>query len=68
MDDINHHRNRRKPTRMPGWDYGSNGKYFVTVCTEFSVLARKNDLNGNRTNSDPKFRTLPLLSVVLKAR
>ena len=25
---------RRKPTRLPQWDYSSPGAYFVTVCTK----------------------------------
>lgn len=24
---------KRKPNRLPGYDYGSPGAYFVTVCT-----------------------------------
>ena len=24
----------RKPNRLPDFDYGSNGAYFVTICTE----------------------------------
>ncbi len=28
---------KRKPTRLPQYDYGENGGYFLTVCTEKKV-------------------------------
>lgn len=30
---------KRKPNRLPGYDYGSPGAYFVTVCTR-GILSR----------------------------
>ena len=33
---------KRKPNRLPCFDYSSNGAYFVTICTEH----RKNTLSS----------------------
>ncbi|MFA5814013.1 MAG: transposase [Bacteroidales bacterium] len=33
MDDSIHNKFRPQSTRLASWDYGSNGKYFLTICT-----------------------------------
>ena len=37
MDDLYSNKYRTKSARLPSWDYGSNGKYFVTICTDHKV-------------------------------
>ncbi|TSA33907.1 MAG: hypothetical protein D4R64_13370 [Porphyromonadaceae bacterium] len=37
MHDLNNNNNGRQSTRLSSWDYGSNGKYFVTICTDQKV-------------------------------
>jgi putative transposase len=34
MDDLFGNRYRTKSARLATWDYGSNGKYFVTICAD----------------------------------
>jgi len=34
MDENNLNQCHRKSIRLRSWDYGSNGKYFVTICTK----------------------------------
>lgn len=34
MDDKYENKYRVQSTRLNGWDYGSHGLYFVTVCTK----------------------------------
>jgi putative transposase len=34
MDDKFKNKYRITPARMPSWDYGSHGLYFVTICTK----------------------------------
>lgn len=37
MDELYNDKYRPHSTRLKNWDYGSNGKYFVTICTEQKV-------------------------------
>ncbi|TSA33302.1 MAG: hypothetical protein D4R64_14525 [Porphyromonadaceae bacterium] len=37
MDDLSVNIYRTQSTRLSIWDYGSNGKYFVTICTDRKV-------------------------------
>jgi putative transposase len=37
MDDLYLNRYRVSSARLQGWDYGSNGLYFVTICTKDRV-------------------------------
>ncbi|MCX6223636.1 MAG: transposase [Bacteroidia bacterium] len=37
MVDFDLNISHRQSTRLHVWDYGSNGKYFVTICTENKV-------------------------------
>ncbi|MFA5816731.1 MAG: hypothetical protein WC865_14045 [Bacteroidales bacterium] len=37
MNDLGINNNGRQSTRLSSWDYGSNGKYFVTICTDQKV-------------------------------
>ncbi len=37
---------RIKSTRFPGWDYSSNGMYFVTICTKNKTHYFGNIVNG----------------------
>ncbi len=37
MDDLFKNRFRQGSTRLSNWDYGSNGKYFITICTDNKV-------------------------------
>ncbi|MFA5817163.1 MAG: hypothetical protein WC865_16275 [Bacteroidales bacterium] len=34
MDSVYRNKYRLKSTRLSTWDYGSHGKYFVTICTD----------------------------------
>ena len=34
MDDLFKNKYRVSSARMPGWDYGSHGLYYVTICTK----------------------------------
>jgi putative transposase len=34
MEEKFRNKYRTSSTRLPGWDYGSNGLYFVTICTK----------------------------------
>src|SRR4051812_34771123 len=34
MEDEYHNKYRVAPARLMGWDYGSHGLYFVTICTK----------------------------------
>jgi putative transposase len=34
MNDKFKSKYRVTPARMPGWDYGSNGAYYITICTK----------------------------------
>lgn len=57
---------KRKPNRLPGYDYGSPGAYFVTVCTRGrrGILSRisvgegacssRFEIDGMRENSGEK--------------
>jgi len=33
MDDLFQNKYRKRAARLNNWDYGSNGQYFVTICT-----------------------------------
>jgi putative transposase len=37
MNDFLLNNHGRQSTRLSSWDYGSNGKYFVTICTDQKV-------------------------------
>jgi len=37
MGDLYKNKFRLDTTRLSTWDYGSNGKYFVTICTDHKV-------------------------------
>jgi REP element-mobilizing transposase RayT len=37
MDNIDLNLSHRQSARLGSWDYGSNGKYFVTICTKNKV-------------------------------
>ena len=37
MDDLFNSKFRTQSTRLSSWDYSSNGKYFVTICTDQKV-------------------------------
>lgn len=37
MHDLNVNNNGRQSRRLSSWDYGSNGNYFVTICTDQKV-------------------------------
>jgi REP element-mobilizing transposase RayT len=37
MNDLFDNKYRLHSTRFSLWDYGSNGKYFVTICTDRKV-------------------------------
>jgi putative transposase len=37
MDDLFGNKYRTKSARLTNWDYGSNGKYFVTICADQRV-------------------------------
>jgi putative transposase len=37
MDDRFKNKFRISPTRLTGWDYGSNGLYYITICTKDRV-------------------------------
>ena len=37
MHDLENNNNGRQSSRLSSWDYGSNGKYFVTICTDRKV-------------------------------
>lgn len=34
MDEKYKNKYRIKSARLPNWDYGSNGMYFITICTQ----------------------------------
>ncbi|TFF35058.1 transposase [Mucilaginibacter psychrotolerans] len=34
MDDIYKNKYRISPARLKGWDYGSHGLYYITICTK----------------------------------
>jgi|SRR6185437_13908674 putative transposase len=37
MDDLFKNKFRISPARLTGWDYGSNGLYYITICTKDRV-------------------------------
>jgi len=37
MDDLFKNKFRIPPARLTGWDYGSNGLYYITICTKDRV-------------------------------
>jgi REP element-mobilizing transposase RayT len=51
MSNLFNDKFRTKTTRLASWDYGSNGKYFVTICTDqktpyFGSINDSNLLDG----------------------
>jgi putative transposase len=36
-DDLYKDKYRASSARLPGWDYGSNGLYYITICTQNRV-------------------------------
>ncbi|MES2274532.1 MAG: transposase [Bacteroidota bacterium] len=49
MEDKYKGKYRVQPARLKGWDYGSDGYYFVTICTKNRIPyfgSIKTDLNG----------------------
>jgi len=51
MNDIN--LPNRKPTRLRGYDYSTNGAYFVTVCTQHREELFVMESVGNDTQVVP---------------
>ena len=47
----NHPRPRRRPLRLPAYDYSQAGAYFITVCTQDRVM-----LFGEITDCDSRWR------------
>ncbi|GAA0890649.1 transposase [Fulvivirga kasyanovii] len=53
MADLYKNKYRIASTRLPGWDYGWNAAYFVTICTKnrthwFGRIVKTKDLNSQQ--------------------
>lgn len=53
MADLYKNKYRIASTRLPGWDYGWNAAYFVTICTKdrehwFGRIVKMQDLNSQQ--------------------
>jgi putative transposase len=51
MDTKFKHKFRSESTRLSSWDYGSNGNYFITICTDqktpyFGIITKSSQLNA----------------------
>jgi len=66
MDERFNSKYRIPSTRLPGWDYGSNGLYYITICTKNRVHYFGNIVNEPNLETKAALKMTPIGNVAFE--